>query len=52
MQKLLLRNIGKNGFIPGISSEEIHGLVAKLKNQTLVRSRRMSEIETNNLKVK
>ncbi|MGC9309387.1 MAG: hypothetical protein ACP5D2_01690 [Candidatus Nanoarchaeia archaeon] len=43
--KIALGKYWKNGFIPGISSEEIQGLVTKLKNQILVRSGRMSEIE-------
>jgi hypothetical protein len=35
----------KEGFVPGISSGEIKGLAAKLKNKDLVESGRMREIE-------
>jgi len=50
--KIALERYWKNEFILGISSEEIQGLVTKVKNQTLVRSRSMREIERNNLNVK
>lgn len=43
--RIAIEKYWKEGFVPGVSSEEISGLASKLKNRKLVESGRMKEIE-------